>query len=121
MSEIGLLLHIANTAASDHECVRDPQLAEGLTSLFKRAELSLSIIKDFLMSHLIKDPRSLDDDTRQLELRWNVWLLRGKGERNGRRPNEDKADNCFGTCSHNHDFHVYLVCASLGDKALTIG
>ena len=56
--------------------MKDPQLAEGLASLIRRAGLSLSIIKDLVKFHLIKDPRSLDDDTMKIELKWNVWLLR---------------------------------------------
>ena len=69
-------MHIAKTAASNNTCIHDPYIANGLTSLIERAGRSLGAIRDFLRSQIIKDPTSLDDDTKRVELKWNVWLLR---------------------------------------------
>ena len=44
--------------------------------MIERAGQSLGAIRDFLRLQIIKDPMSLDDHTRKIELKWNVWILR---------------------------------------------
>ena len=69
-------MHIARTATSGSENNHDPHVTSGLVSMIARAGFQLRAISDFLRSQLVKDPRSLDDESRKIEIKWSVWLLR---------------------------------------------
>lgn len=69
-------MHIAEKATSGSQDSHDPHVAGGLASMIGRVGSQLRAISDTLRSQLVKDPRSLDDDSRKVEIKWNVWLLR---------------------------------------------
>lgn len=73
---MSLLMHIAKTATSGSDDNHDPHVASGLLTMIARAGFQLRAISDILRSQLVKDPRSLDDESRKIEIKWNVWLLR---------------------------------------------
>ena len=69
-------MHIAKTATSGSVGNHDHHVASGLVTMIARVGFQLRAISDFLRSQLVKDPRSLDDESRKIEIKWNVWLLR---------------------------------------------
>lgn len=45
-------------------------------AMIERVGLQLNAIRDILRLQVVRDPQSLDDVTRKVEIKWNVWLLR---------------------------------------------
>ena len=75
VTELGILLHIAEDAACI-STVTDSHVAYHFSHMLERARGVMLELQDFIKLQLLKDPDSFSDETRKLEIRWNVWLLK---------------------------------------------
>ena len=69
-------MHVAQATISNNHCPDNSPIASGLTAMLKRADASLISIRDVLQNQLVKDPTSLDDESKKIEIKWNIWLLK---------------------------------------------
>ena len=75
VAELGILLHIAENAVSI-STITSSHVAYHLSHMLERARGVILELQDFIRLQLLKDPDSFSDETRTLEIRWNVWLLK---------------------------------------------
>lgn len=75
VAELGILLHIAENAACI-STVTGSHVAYHFSQMLERARSVMLELQDFIRLQLLKDPDSFSDETRKLEIRWNVWLLK---------------------------------------------
>jgi len=72
---LGNLLHIAEDAVLD-SYFNDNHAVHGLLQILERARRLIQELHGFIRLHLLKDPASFEDETKEIEIRWNMWIMK---------------------------------------------